>query len=179
MNPLRRIELMLNAVTVLCVIVFVAALLWRPRIPDVENQPMQVAAGAAANVPYTAATDAGAAIIAANIFSASRSAPPTRYNPLAPLPEMALPPVMDTAAADTALQDPEVPKLLGTITGAAAAALMRLDPAIPGAQLYRVGERGGVYQVIEINSDNVVLTGPRGRMVVRMSRSNERRPDDD
>jgi hypothetical protein len=48
---------------------------------------------------------------------------------------------------------------------------LRLDPAVQGAQLYRVGDVGGKYRVTEIAERSVVLTGPRGRIVLRLDRS--------
>jgi hypothetical protein len=111
-------------------------------------------------------------VIAGNIFSSSRKAPATRYDPYAtpnpytppPVAGMGVPEVTETADPDA------VPKLYGTLSGPAGpAALLRLDPSAPGARLYREGERGGAYRVERIDGQSVVLAGPGGRIVLRLA----------
>lgn len=65
--------------------------------------------------------------------------------------------------------DEAVPHLFGTVIGpGGATALMRLDPAVPGAQIYREGDRAGIYRVVRISEQSVILSGPGGQIVLRL-----------
>lgn len=61
-------------------------------------------------------------------------------------------------------RDVRVPALFGTVASAdGVRALLRLDPRIPGAQLYAVGAEAGGWRVTRVESDRVVVTDRRGR----------------
>jgi hypothetical protein len=171
---LPRLDLLLRGLTVLSAAVAMAALLWRPAVPSVEVPLAGLETAPAPHAPLATTGPAAAqAIIEANIFSASRVAPRTRYNPLASDSEDVAPPVYDSAIADTTAMGGEaVPQLYGVVLGpGGATALMRLDASVPDAQLYREGERAGGYRVLKISEGAVTLAGPRGRIVLRLIRS--------
>jgi hypothetical protein len=174
-ESMRRIELAFQALTFVFVTLAALALLWRPAAPSAEIPPDELSAHAKPETPLAAVdpTD-GQTIVASNIFSASRTAPRERYRPYgmdaasAPSPAPGYP----AETASTSADGEAVPHLYGTIVGPqGTAALLRLDPAVQGAQLYRVGDTGGKYRVTEIAERSVVLTGPRGRIVLRLDRA--------
>ena len=125
---------------------------------------------AVAEASYIHAPDAER-IVNANIFSASRKAPRTRYRPFAAesaAPEVTMPPA---ETGEVGLDNERVPQLSGIMLGPSGpSALLRLDPGKPDAQVYREGERGGRYRVLKINEQSVVLSGPAGRIVLRLQR---------
>jgi hypothetical protein len=104
-----------------------------------------------------AGTDAG--IVKGNIFSASRSAPRERYTP----PDL-------VASRDTApaRPRPEVPglRLFGTVSGTAA--LIDANPAVPGAEIYQIGDMVAGKRILAVTESTVVLEGPAGRAVLRL-----------
>ncbi|MCI0433741.1 MAG: hypothetical protein L0271_08825 [Gemmatimonadetes bacterium] len=117
--------------------------------------------------------DAGVAsvIVSANIFSDTRTPPAARYDPFEPDPPESMPgaTVLDPASV---ANETVVPKLYGTVIGPdGPRALMRLDPAVPVAQLYREGDRVGPYRVIRIQEKFVVLETDEGRIVLRLDPS--------
>ncbi|MGH7553163.1 MAG: hypothetical protein ACREMQ_09090 [Longimicrobiales bacterium] len=174
MTQARRLERVLRTLTTIFLLIAAAAFLWRPSAPDVAIAPAQLDASSGPHSPL-AVVDPGVnqSIIKANIFSSTRKAPAVRYNPFTPDADLYAPPIPYSEPADAAnLTDEEaVPKLYGTIIGPrGAAALMRLDPAQPEARLYLEGERGGAYRVIKVSVDSVVLSGPRGQVVLKLIR---------
>jgi hypothetical protein len=102
---------------------------------------------------------ADGAIVSGNIFSVSRSAPRVRYSPpdLAPTGEPRRR-VLRPAAAGL--------KLFGTVSGTAA--LIDANPAVPGAEIYQVGEKVRGKRVVAVTESTVVLDGPGGRTVLRL-----------
>lgn len=92
-----------------------------------------------------------APLIANNVFTAKRA------EIMAAEPRVALPRARV-----------EGPLLYGTMLGSQPSALMRLDPGVDGAQVYREGDTGGSYRVIKINERSVVLSGPSGRVVLHL-----------
>jgi len=100
-------------------------------------------------------------IVRADMFSPDRQAPAERYVP----PEL--------RAAMTAAR-PEVPRLprlqlFGVATGpAGAVALIDANPAIPGAEIYRLGDRVGIYRLESISDTLVVLRGDSGTRRLRL-----------
>lgn len=105
----------------------------------------------------------GAAIISANVFSASRSAPRVRY----------LPPDLAPAAEDSlsARGTPPVQRLrlFGTVVGpSGTAALIDADPAVRGAEIYGVGDVVDGRRIVAVSESTVVLDGAAGRLVLRM-----------
>jgi hypothetical protein len=168
-----RTELSLRALTALFVVVALFALVWQPAIPDAAIPPSGLAAF---NTNAPPATTGNAhvvdAIVTSNIFAASRVAPARRYDPAAfdaqttsPEPDAVITDVMMTG-------DARVPQLFGIVAGpSGASALLRLDVNSEDATLYRVGDRDGGYRVDEINEQSVVLTGPAGRIVLRLNKA--------
>ena len=63
------------------------------------------------------------------------------------------------------------PRLFGTVTGSEGSALIDADPKVPGAELYRTGDRLLGRRLTEISDSNVVLEGPSGRLVLRLERT--------
>lgn len=64
-----------------------------------------------------------------------------------------------------------VPALFGTVIGEdGARALLRLDPAIAGAQLYAEGAEAGGWRVARVEPGRVVLVGRKGRRELRLPR---------
>jgi hypothetical protein len=112
-------------------------------------------------------------IVLANIFSATRTPPPSRYTP---------PEVADSAAGmlsepteePVAAEAGFTPVLFGTMVGAEARALLQLDALATAPRLYATGERDGGYRVVSIAPREVVLAGPRGRVVLRLPQPEER-----
>ena len=101
-------------------------------------------------------------IVGGNIFSPTRSAPPVRFTPpgVAPAERRA-------AVTGTAAETPM--RRYGTVVGPAGAiALIAADPTIRGAEIYRVGDRVGVRRIDAITDSTVVLSGPAGRLVLRL-----------
>lgn len=170
MNDTHRLERMLRVATAFFLFVGVAALLWPASIPSGELPPPELNV----NIQKGAALPRAdiQPIIAANVFSSRRAAPAQRYRSYwntAPA-EVA---VVDSAVGKKPRPVADMPTLLGIVQGESPAALMRLDPAAAGAQLYHVGDRGGAYNVVSIDDQAVVLSGPAGRLVLRLKTSQE------
>lgn len=161
----RRVELRLRALTGTAVVVAAGALLWPPNVPEIDIPPAGLASPATAPPPPASEPSALRAIVAGDVFSSSRSAPRGRWRP----PGLAA----SGASAEPASGGPAsvgVPRLYGIVPGASgAAALLRLDPSVSGALLYREGDRGGRYRVDAIGEQSVVLTGPSGRIELRLA----------
>ncbi len=162
MNP-ARVELSLRGLTVIGILVAAGALSWRPSVPAGEIVPAGLESPAVAEPPPAIDHAAEQAIVAGNIFSASRAAAARRFDPLATgggsVPE---------SAPNGA--DEGVPRLYGTVVGPrGASALMLFDARVAGAQLYREGDRGGTYRVKKIDEQSVILIGPEGRIVLRLT----------
>lgn len=174
MNQLRRLELSLQALTAILLLIAVLALLSRPSLHAVAVPPERLDAVAGPDAPFAGIDPAVTqAVIDANVFSPTRTAPEMRYSPFEPDPATVAAPMTDSVPSDSTMvsEDEGVPKLYGTIIGpGGAAALMRLDPAAPNAVLYREGQRGGAYRVIKVDEQSVVLRGPEGRIVLKLVR---------
>lgn len=141
----------------------------------VDVEPLQVGI-LADSIPVAASTRASADsltedIILHNLFASSRTAPTRRYSP-----------------GNAATQDPgsEVsassmsssftPELIGTAVSekpGETRALLRLVSSDPAPRLYSVGDRAGGFSVVSIDARSVVLSGPRGRVVLRLPESEE------
>ena len=120
-------------------------------------------------------------IVLSNVFSPSRTAPLRRFMP----PDLAADSVNgmlpDTALISSSDTLPgaagPVPALFGTVVGGGAditRALLHLDASLPGPRLYAVGERAGGYRVVAITPREVTLSGPNGRVVLRLQQKEER-----
>ena len=167
-----RLETILRALSVSFAALAVVALVWPVSVPRDQIPPTGLDAPSSqpARASDPAVTES---IVTANIFSAERKPPRSRYNPFEPDPIAPEPSLGGAMAVDPAVTSDEgaVPRLFGIMSSPAGAnALMRLDPAVPEAVLYREGDRAGQYRVVKINPQSVVLSGPRGQTVLQLKR---------
>jgi hypothetical protein len=165
---ITRLEPALRALAAIFLIIAIAGLFWpsgpsRAVIaPELQSAPTKQTIAA-----QPAVADA---IIASNIFSSSRKPPRSRYNPFEPEPTP-VETIPDVGAAEPVPDEDAVPRLFGIVIGPRGAeALLRLDRTIPDAQLYKEGDRAGVYRVVKVEAQSVTLTGPRGRVVLQLKR---------
>lgn len=115
--------------------------------------------------------DSFAPIVQGNIFGQDRSPPEARYVPDELTGRQPEPPARQAAPA------PRGPRLFGVAVGPAdAVALIDANPAIPGAEVYRVGDLVAGARLIEIGDTAVVLEGPEGRRVLTLPSSSRRSP---
>ena len=111
-------------------------------------------------------------IVNGNLFDATRSAAEERYTP----PELAGPTPTEPAPSRAGPTRPAL-RLFGTAVGPeGSVALIDADPAVPGAEVYRVGDRVRGAQLIEIRDAAVVLEGANGRFVLSMPTTTRRSP---
>jgi hypothetical protein len=103
---------------------------------------------------------AEAVIIEGNIFSASRAAPRVRYTPPDLAPSAQKPARARPRPGSAGL------RLFGTVSGTAA--LIDADPAVPGAEVYQVGDVVGGRRIVAVSESTVVLEGAAGRIVLRL-----------
>jgi hypothetical protein len=172
---MRRLHLTLQ---IAALVLAVAGLVLVVAPPATAVAPLPFSAGGAGESTRPTASQVADSlaeeIVLANIFSATRSAPPSRYTP---------PEVADSAAgmlsepsAETVLAEAGfTPVLYGTMVGGDARALLQLDALATAPRLYGIGERDGGYRVVSIAPREVVLSGPRGRVVLRLPQQEERR----
>lgn len=167
-----RLETILRGLSVFFAALAVTVFLWPVSVPRDQIAPAGL--DAPSSQPARASDPAiTQSIVTSNIFSAARKPPRSRYNPFEPdpiAPELSL---GTGSMVDTGVVSNEdaVPSLFGIMSSPAGAnALMRLDPGVPEAVLYREGDRAGQYRVVKINSQSVVLSGPRGQTVLQLKR---------
>lgn len=117
-------------------------------------------------LPPVPALASGTEVVAANIFAASRSAPRLAFSPRGHVPVTATP-----APAPLVLYGV-------TVTADDALALIDADPQIPGAEIYRVGERVGANRLIAITDSTVTLAPASGTapLVLRLRAGVRRQP---
>jgi hypothetical protein len=102
-----------------------------------------------------------APIAAANVFSPTRTPPKVRF-----VPEGRASP--DTAAPAPKRRQP-VFRLYGiTVTAKGATALIDANPKIPGAELYRLGDRIGGAPITAISESTVVIRRSGGPLILRL-----------
>lgn len=112
----------------------------------------------------------GAAIVSANVFSASRSAPRVRYVP----PDLE-PPSQEPVS--TRREPVRRLRLFGTVVGpSGTAALIDADPAVRGAEIYQVGDVVDDQRIVAVSESTVVLQGPAGRAVLRLQPASSTTP---
>jgi hypothetical protein len=190
MPPLRRLVLGLNAATVLLVLAGLVLLAVPFPLPTASADATIVASAGALpdSVRSSPAPDVGAAdrVLKTDFFSSRRTATPLRSmfgevtpptdamtTDLSAAPAVAGEPV-DSAAAAASTANDAVPHLYGTMLGPnESTALLRLDTRITEPRLYRVGDRAGGYRVTDIADRSVTLAGPKGRVVLRMEKSQQ------
>lgn len=149
-----------------------AALRLAPARVPTTVAPAAVAASAATPPlqPANADTKRYAAIVASNPFSADRVAPRARF-----VPEGMR---RDTVAVARAPRKPRevTPRLFGITRGpGGAVALIDADPAVPGAEVYEIGDSVRDGRVAAIGDSTVTLSRPSGRVVLRLPDAGERR----
>lgn len=113
-------------------------------------------------------------IVATDLFRPERTPPDERYTP----PELAVADTVEEVPVATPTDRP-VPslRLSGTAVGPeGSVALIDADPAIPGAEVYRVGDRVRGATIVEILETAVVLQGPGGRFTLTLPTSMRRLP---
>jgi len=109
-------------------------------------------------------------IVRDNVLARDRRPPPTRYSP--PGTAEDVPP----SPAPTPAPAPPI-RLYGVATGpAGAVALIDANPAIPGAETYRVGDTVAGYTIKEIGETFVVLAGSEGDRTLRLEPRQGRSP---
>lgn len=111
--------------------------------------------------------------VAANVFSASRRAPVSRFvvpgQPSSVSPTMA-PSMLPDSTADAATLTGEVfPRLTGIVVmNGERLALLQLSANDGSPRLYRAGEQHGRVRVVRIEATHVLLSGPAGSRVLRL-----------
>jgi len=169
----RRLDRALYGLAIVFLAASLLLIVRAPAVPDAVIEPVAVDARAGARrtverLDPTVATK----IFDASIFSDSRTPPSVRYDPFQPdEPNTTAMPANVDATGATA-EEATVPRLFGTVFGPdGPRALMQLDASLPGAQLYREGDRVGPYLVVKINEQSVTLDTSDGRIVLRLFRS--------
>jgi hypothetical protein len=126
---------------------------------DQEGPPRGTVSRTETKETSRATAGADAAIVGGNIFSASRSAPGVRYTP----PDL-------VASPETVRRRPRPAasglRLFGTVSGTAA--LIDANPAVPGAEIYQIGDMVAGKRILSVTESTVVLEGPAGRTVLRL-----------
>jgi len=147
-----------------------AALLWvvPPWIGAPAQPPADIVLPAPPDDPSTHAVAllSYEEIARANVFAPERTPPRTRYTP----------PGARSQSAPMA-GDATTLRLYGLAAGSGGAvALIDADPRIPGAEIYRVGDRVGPYRLESIADTFVVLAGPAGGRTLRLQAPQRRSP---
>ncbi len=158
----------------LAAIVFVTGLgfwVWNPEPPTGGREDHKPGSSPTATV--TAGREGQVdipGIVAANIFSAKRTAPSRRYDP-ANLDG----PDVSSGAPDMAMESPPqvaLPQLFGTVVGPAGAmALMQGDSSDGPGRLFREGDRIGQFRIVKVKTNSVIVSGPSGRVEIPVERN--------
>ncbi len=165
-----RIRLALTASAAVLAVIAVALWVAEPNLPTGSVAPgiASPRADSAVSAAGSDAADAGA-IVNANIFSATRSAPRGRRNPARNFPEEYSAPATTAEPDGGGMSSGDIftppPRLFGTMVGAGrSTALLQADSAGAAGRLYHEGDRVGNYRLVRILSNSVIVTGPRGRL---------------
>jgi hypothetical protein len=137
-----------------------------------------VSATTAAAVPPPLSVDEDVrTVIAQNIFSATRRTPTQRWNPpglesAPPAAITSMPPTVTDVIVNMGEAPDPVPALYGTVVGEQPRrALLRLRATDVAPRLFAVGERHGGWQVVQIDSQRVVLRSSAGTRTLRLHRA--------
>jgi len=104
------------------------------------------------------------AVVISNIFSPERAPPRSRYRPRGIGAGQ-----VDAPSPAPVRKAPHGPRLYGvTLRANGAVALIDADPAIPGAEIYRVGDPIAGGRLVEIGAASVVIERRSGRQVIRL-----------
>jgi hypothetical protein len=150
------------------------ALLFAPVRNSVDPLPLPEPASVSA-LPLDTRANADSLtedIILYNLFSPSRIAPSRRYAATGGGDQGQVPDANESMSPSAGFS----PVLMGTAVSARPGetrALLQLIASDPTPRLYAVGDRAGGYSVVSIDARAVVLTGPRGRVVLRLPENEE------
>lgn len=153
-----------------------AVLLAWPTSADGTEQLIMELAADPSLPPRMAADSLTMDVVMGNVFAASRTPPRRRFTPQdSGSVDESVPAMIDPAPNATTAGD-GIPALLGTVVGenGVVMALLHLNAADPGPRLYAVGARDGGYRVVSIAPRTVILSGPQGRVSLRLP--DEERP---
>jgi hypothetical protein len=133
------------------------------RNPAVANSavPEQTAPRIANDAAPIILPGAFQAVVISNIFSPDRAPPRTRYRPHG----------AEQAEAPSSAPGRKPPRLrlFGvTLRTNGAVALIDADPAVPGAEIYRVGDPIAGGRLVEIGAASVVIERSSGRQTIRL-----------
>ena len=134
----------------------------RLRLPVVREVGLTPNAATADPSERAAALLSYEEIVRSDPFDVSRQPPSERYVP---------PELRASQASDSAPRRPVAPRLqlFGVATGpTGAVALIDANPSIPGAEIYRTGDRVSVYRLESISDTAVVLRGETGVRTLRL-----------
>ena len=127
-------------------------------------------------LPAAPALESGAGIVAGNVFAVSRSAPRLRFMPRGAGQTGSPAPAPGPAPAPA----PAPLTLYGiTIKGPDALALIDADPRVPGAEIYRIGDRVRGSRIVAITDSTVTLaplSGGGAAQVLRLPAGVRRHP---
>jgi hypothetical protein len=163
------VKRILNGSTIALVVIGFSFWLKEPEIPRVSIPPaIEAPSGVANSAAATNSSTDAAAIVANNMFSASRAAPAARYTPQG-AGGMAADASDGSMQAEPAAPAAPPPRVYGTMTGPnGATALIEGDSAGSSSRLYREGDRVGAYRIVKILPGSVVVTGPSGRIALKV-----------
>ncbi|NIN49933.1 MAG: hypothetical protein GTN62_07440 [Gemmatimonadales bacterium] len=159
----------LRAAAVLLALAGVALWVFPARVatPDVPPVTIPVAYRAPDASQQAAALLSYEEIVRSNVLASDRSPPAARYVP---------PGLASEVPRSTTPTAPQL-RLYGVASGpTGAVALIDADPAIPGAEIYRPGDRISTYRLDTIADTFVVLMGASGRRVLRLEAQERRAP---
>jgi len=157
----RRSARAVSAVSGACLLLALGLRLVPLRLPSAAGDAQATAStvAPAALVAETVDPAAYQPIVEGNILSATRQPPALRTEEdtvQAPAP----PPRVEAAPRY---------RLVGLIRARDGyMALIDADPNVPGAEVYRLGDRVGPYHLEEANDSSVVLRGPLGTQVLKL-----------
>lgn len=149
-------------------------------IPPLAPSVPPGAPGVAAAVPaveLSGRPEDGAydSIIEHSIFSPDRAAPAERFVPTSP-GSAARGPASANPRSRAVRAGPRF-RLVGVASGPLGkVAIIDVDPAVPGAEVFRVGDRIGTARVLEIRENAVVLVTPEGRIILSLPPTIRRSP---
>jgi len=153
------------------VLLFVGSWLRLARSPlpsaDVRQLPLPLAGQRTTAAPGATPSTSYEPIVAANIFSQTRTAPSVRFSPAG------------RAGARPAAPAPRGPRLTlyGTTVGPqGAVALIDADPKVPGAEIYRLGDVVAGAALVAITDSTVTLAEPSGPLVLHLRPAQRRKP---
>jgi len=111
-----------------------------------------------------------AVIVNGNVFSATRTAPRTRFMPPAERAVAIESPAGYNAAPLEIASSDSMPMLSGIVAiNGERQALLQLTAADESPKLYRVGESHAGYRIVQIGADHVVLASRAGTRTLRLS----------